>query len=594
MNANDVIADVKAKMTERKIRRYSEPGGRGVRRPEEILRDVRGLKLRQRVSLVLADEILREELEGTIKNSTVNGVTRADTIRTFQDFLLPSLQPSLVSVGKGYGGPSTTVLPVNDIRGESTLDFSKSERILRCKLAAVYRLVDIMGWSEAIFNHISVGSSPDQQEFLLNPFGLLFSEVTASSLVKCDIQGNIIDGGSTSLGINKAGFILHSTIHEARPDINCVIHIHTPTVVAVASMKCGFLRISQESLVVGEVSYHDYWGILIDEAEKESIKNDLGPTSMVMFLRNHGVVVCGKTIEDTFMLLNKVMTACESQVKAVSIGLDNLNIISDEAYNQVQNIMQTGCKEINKTEDGKQRMTLSEYYFEAYMRWLDSQGYRTGYAYHMPDVFVSGKPSKKIPESRIPPQTTSDRDLPYQVYYDHQKNIERHRSMGRGNTHLNRVKWLNKPVQGTQYIKEEKEKNIPEDDVTNILLNGHVNESEEITEVVQDDTKIITKTMTSVTETKVVLDVSTTDESVIVNGDDKVLDEAPVNGVEESPAKSPASLHPPTEGESTPDSTLEEGEIKSPQKVKKSRSFKKALMKKFKKDEKKEENEKAK
>lgn len=136
--------------------------------------------------------------------------------------------------------------------------------------------------------------------------------------------------------------------------------------------------------------------------------------------------------------------------------------------------------------------------------------------------------------------------------------------------------------------------NIPEDDVTNNLLNGHVNESEEITEVVQDDTKIITKTMTSVTETKVVLDVSTTDESVIVNGDDKVLDEAPVNGVEESPAKSPASLHPPTEGESTPDSTLEEGEIKSPQKVKKSRSFKKALMKKFKKDEKKEENEKAK
>ena len=157
MNAEDVVADVKARMTQKKIRRYSEPGRRPIRRPEEILRDVRGLKLRQRVSLVLGDEILREELEDTIKNSTVNGVTRADTIRTFQDFLLPSLQPSLVSKGGSSGSPSV-VLPINDIRGDKSSEYGKSERSLRCKLAAVYRLVDIMGWSEAIFNHISVSS----------------------------------------------------------------------------------------------------------------------------------------------------------------------------------------------------------------------------------------------------------------------------------------------------------------------------------------------------------------------------------------------------------------------------------------------------
>ena len=154
MNADDVISDIKRRMTDKRVRRYSEPGSRrSVRRPEEILRDVRGLKLRQRVSLVLGDEILREELEDSIKNSTLNGVTRLDTIRTYQDFLLPALQPSLVSIGNGTSG---TVMPINDIRGDKTAEYSKSARALRCKLAATYRLVDMFGWSEAIFNHISV------------------------------------------------------------------------------------------------------------------------------------------------------------------------------------------------------------------------------------------------------------------------------------------------------------------------------------------------------------------------------------------------------------------------------------------------------
>lgn len=158
MNAEDVVADIKSSITEKKRKRYSgSQGRRSVKRPEEILRDVRGLKLRQRVSLVLGDEILREELEESIKNSTLNGVTKLDTIRAYQDILLPALQPSLVSVGSGGGGGST-VLPINDIRGEHTGSYTKNERILRCKLASVYRLIDIFGWSEAIFNHISVSA----------------------------------------------------------------------------------------------------------------------------------------------------------------------------------------------------------------------------------------------------------------------------------------------------------------------------------------------------------------------------------------------------------------------------------------------------
>lgn len=155
MNADDVVADVKSKMMGRKARCYSEPGlRRPIRRPEEILRDVRGLKLRQRVSLVLGDEILREELEDSIRNTTVNGVTKLDAIRTYQDFLLPTYEPSISSIGgRGYGA---IVLPINDIKGETSTTYNVKEKYLRRKLAAVYRLVDIKGWSEAIFNHISV------------------------------------------------------------------------------------------------------------------------------------------------------------------------------------------------------------------------------------------------------------------------------------------------------------------------------------------------------------------------------------------------------------------------------------------------------
>lgn len=161
MNVDDVVADVNASMTQKKIRRYSEPGGKRVRCPEEILRDIRGLKLRQRVSLVLGDGLLKDELEQTVRNSTVNGVTRADTIRTYQDFLLPQVQPNFVNIGNGGnvgGGSGVVVLPINDIKGSNTLTYNLYERQIRNKLAAVYRLVDLMGWSEHIFNHISVSS----------------------------------------------------------------------------------------------------------------------------------------------------------------------------------------------------------------------------------------------------------------------------------------------------------------------------------------------------------------------------------------------------------------------------------------------------
>lgn len=166
-------------------------------------------------------------------------------------------------------------MPISDLRGNES--YSMEEKILRNKLATLYRLVDLFQWSQGIYNHITVrlpGKEPP--EILINPFGLLYHEITSSSLVKINIDGDIIDNGSTNLGINKAGYVLHSAIHKARPDAKCILHMHTAIVAAVSSMKSGLLPICQEAMIIGPVAYHDYQGIVSDETERESLVEDLG------------------------------------------------------------------------------------------------------------------------------------------------------------------------------------------------------------------------------------------------------------------------------------------------------------------------------
>ncbi len=126
------------------------------------------------------------------------------------------------------------MVPINDIRGLEGMGYTKSEKQLRCKLAAAYRLVDLFGWAQNIYNHITVRLSQDTEHFLLNPYGMLYGEITASSLVKVDMQGSVVESGTTNFGVNVAGFMLHSAIHAARPDIKCILHLHVPSVVAVS------------------------------------------------------------------------------------------------------------------------------------------------------------------------------------------------------------------------------------------------------------------------------------------------------------------------------------------------------------------------
>ncbi|VDM75583.1 unnamed protein product [Strongylus vulgaris] len=152
----------------------------------------------------------------------------------------------------------------------------------------------------------------DDDHILVNPFGLLYHEITASSLVKVNLQGEIVDPGTTKLGINQNGFMLHSAIHSARSDVRCILHMHTAVVSAVASMKCGLLPLCQEAMIIGPVAYHDYQGSLDEEVDKEALVKSLGDKN-VMLLRNHGFVVCGQSVEDALHLAFHTVVACETQ-----------------------------------------------------------------------------------------------------------------------------------------------------------------------------------------------------------------------------------------------------------------------------------------
>ena len=213
------------------------------------------------------------------------------------------------------------MIPINDIRGLEGMSYTKAEKALRCRLAACYRIVDMYGWTQSIYNHITLRISQDTEHFLINPFGMLYSEITASSLVKVDMQGNVVEAGTTNFGVNQAGFMLHSAIHANRPDLKCILHIHVPSVVAISSSKCGLLPLSQESCLLGEVSYHDYRGLVVESSEQEELTRDLGVHNKVMLLRNHGALCCGETVEEAFFYAYHLVLACESQVQLYNVGV---------------------------------------------------------------------------------------------------------------------------------------------------------------------------------------------------------------------------------------------------------------------------------
>ena len=209
-------------------------------------------------------------------------------------------------------------LPLQSMKGRCSADEWKA----RVDLAACYRLVAHYEMADMMANHISARVPGEDNAFLINAYGMLYEEITASSLIKIDVDGNILarpDFGDLDYGINKAGYVIHGAIHRARHDAACVIHTHTWAGMAVSSLECGLMPLTQTAMRFLRIGYHDYQGVVLDSKEEESLLRDLGDGE-ALILRNHGLLAVGKTIGEAFNWMHRLELACRSQLAAMASG----------------------------------------------------------------------------------------------------------------------------------------------------------------------------------------------------------------------------------------------------------------------------------
>ena len=213
---------------------------------------------------------------------------------------------------------------------------SAQEWQARLDLAACYRLIDVYGMTDLIYNHITARVPGEEDVLLINLYGLLYKEITASSLVKIHVDGEIIWKPDTDYDINKSGYVIHGAIHKARPDVACVLHTHTRAGMAVAAMKCGLLPLSQTSIrFVGHIGYHDYEGPAVELDERERLVRDLG-LHEALIMRNHGLLTCGATVEQAFNTMYQLELSCRSQVDAMAarteLTMPGENVLAHTAH----------------------------------------------------------------------------------------------------------------------------------------------------------------------------------------------------------------------------------------------------------------------
>uniref|UniRef100_A0A671VHD8 Adducin 3 (gamma) b n=1 Tax=Sparus aurata TaxID=8175 RepID=A0A671VHD8_SPAAU len=372
----------------------------------DLRQDFNMMEQKKRVTQILQSPVFKDELEGLIQDQMTKGNNPSGllALRQIADLVMASTL--------GGVGPLTSpiscgmVTPVNDLFGIESPSFAKGEKQSRCRLASLYRLVDLFSWARFTSSYITVRVNKEQDHVLISPRGLSFAEVTGANLVKVNIIGEVVDQGSTDLGIDHFGFAPHAAIYSMRPDVRCIIHIHTPATAAVSSMKCGILPISQEALLLGDVSSFGYHGSLDNKEEKVEFQKALGPTAKVMMLRNHGLLALGETVEEAFHYVYHSQQACEIQVKALgcSGSVDNLVLLDREKFKPLTQ----GVAAAGLAIDNDVKWKVGEAEFESLMRMLDNLGYRTGYSYRNP--IVREKPRSKndveIPAtvSAVPPE----------------------------------------------------------------------------------------------------------------------------------------------------------------------------------------------
>jgi ribulose-5-phosphate 4-epimerase/fuculose-1-phosphate aldolase len=243
---------------------------------------------------------------------------------------------------------------------------SPEEWQARLDLAACYRLVDAYGMTDLIYNHITA-RIPGTEHLLINLYGLLYKEITASSLVKIDVEGNIIWKPATDYGINTSGYVIHGAIHTARPDVKCVLHTRTRAGMAVSAMACGLLPLSQTSIrFAGHIGYHDYEGPAVELEERERLVRDLGSHD-AMIMRNHGLLTCGGTVQQAFNTMYQLELSCRSQVDAMAARTD-LTMPGENVLAHTAHMYQPGT-----------RRPYGVLEWPAMLRLLDAEETRSGY-----------------------------------------------------------------------------------------------------------------------------------------------------------------------------------------------------------------------
>ncbi|XP_078027019.1 beta-adducin isoform X3 [Epinephelus lanceolatus] len=353
-----------------------------------------GPQHKKRISGLLQSPSFREELDVLIQEQMKKGGSSSNlwALRQLADFMASHGSPAALPVS-----PSNMMMvtPINDLQGWEPGSMVKGERLMRCKLASVHRLFDLYGWAQISRTCLTLRVSKEQEHFLVLPDGLAYSEVTGSSLVKVNILGEMVEKGSTNLGIDTDRFSLHSAIYSARPDVRCLLHLQTPASAAVSAMKCGLLPLSHEALLVGDVAYYDYNGVMEEEEDRVELQKSLGPTCKVLVLRNHGIVALGESVEEAFYTIYHIQAACQIQVSALcSAGGEQNLILLDRAIHKPNIAGTVGWA--GSTFGPLHKSRIGEHEFEALMRTLDNLGYRTGYAYRFPVLLERSRTRREV------------------------------------------------------------------------------------------------------------------------------------------------------------------------------------------------------
>ncbi|KAM3925667.1 beta-adducin isoform 1-T1 [Leptodactylus fuscus] len=367
----------------------------------DLRQDFNVMEQKKRVTMILQSPSFREELESLIQEQMKKGNNSSNiwALRQIADFMA-STAPSVFPTCPVN---SSMVAPINDLHCNDPVPLAKGERLMRCKLASIYRLIDLYGWAQLSGTFASIRVNKEQDHFLISPRGVACNEVSASILVKVNILGEMVEVGSSSFEVDTSDFSLHSAIYSARPDVRCIIQLHTAATTAVSAMKCGLLPISHDALLAGEVVYYDFNGDMEEEKDRIELQKCLGPTCKVLVLRNHGVVALGESVEEAFYKIFHLQAACEIQVSAVPSagGPENLILLDREKYrpHEVGTVGWAGSM-----FGPMQKSRLGEHEFEALMRMMDNLGYRTGYTYRHP--FVQEKTRHKS-DVEIPATVTA-------------------------------------------------------------------------------------------------------------------------------------------------------------------------------------------